>query len=89
MTKITQSPDNFDWTVLMDICLLRCWRTSACWASLRKTMAVQQRVTARMKRADGRTIHVRKNTRAEPAFMIIYQALGISAAPGCTIKLIA
>jgi transposase len=60
-----------------------------CWASLRKTMAVQQRVTASMKRADGRTIHVRKSTRAEPALMKIYQALGICAAPGGTKKLIA
>ena len=58
------------------------------WASLRNTMSVQQRVTASMQRADGRTIHIRKSTRAEPALMRIYQALGINAAPGGTKKLV-
>jgi hypothetical protein len=32
--------------------------------------------------------HPRKSTRAEPALMRIYQALGISAAPGGTKKLV-
>ena len=59
------------------------------WATLRNTMAVQQRVTASMQRSDGRSVHVRKSTKAEPALMRIYQALGISPAPGGIKKLVA
>jgi hypothetical protein len=58
------------------------------WASLRKILSVQRRVTTSMRRRDGRTIHVRKSTVAEPALMAIYQALGINLAPGGTKKLI-
>ena len=58
------------------------------WATLRASMSVQTRVTASMQRSDGRTIHIRKSTKAEPALMRIYQALGINAAPGGTKKLI-
>lgn len=58
------------------------------WSTLRTTMSVQQRVTASMQRSDGRRVHVRKSTRAEPALMRIYQALGISASPGGTKKLV-
>jgi hypothetical protein len=52
------------------------------WSILRATMFVEQRVTASMQRSDGRTIHMRMSTKAEPALMRIYPALGISAAPG-------
>ena len=58
------------------------------WAGLRKTLAVQQRVTASLRRKDGRTIHVRKSTVAEPSLREIYDALGINPAPGGTKKLI-
>ena len=58
------------------------------WATLRNTLSVQQRVTASMQRSDGRSIHIRKSTKAEPALMRIYQALGISEAPGGTKKLV-
>ncbi len=58
------------------------------WATLRKTLAVQRRVTTSLRRRDGRTIHVRKSTTAEPALMGIYQALTINPAPGGTKKLI-
>jgi transposase len=58
------------------------------WASLRKTLAVQRRVTASLRRKDGRTVHVRKSTVAEPALMAIYDALAINSAPGGTKKLI-
>jgi transposase len=58
------------------------------WATLRQTMSVQQRITASMQRTDGRSVHIRKSTKAEPALMRIYQALGISAAPGGTKKLV-
>ena len=36
------------------------------WASLRRILEGQQRVTATFRRKDGRTLHVRKATRAEP-----------------------
>jgi hypothetical protein len=58
------------------------------WVSLRQTMSVQRRVTASLRRKDGRTIHVRKSTQAEPALMAIYEALAINPAPGGTKKLI-
>ncbi len=38
----------------------------ASWASLRAILEGQQRVTATFQRKDGRTLHVRKATRAEP-----------------------
>jgi transposase len=58
------------------------------WATLRKTLSVQRRLTTSLRRKDGRTIHVRKSTVAEPALRAIYQALAISPAPGGTKKLI-
>lgn len=57
------------------------------WATLRNTISGQQRVTASIERTDGHTVHIRKSTRAEPALMRIYRALGIGAAPGGTKKL--
>ncbi|MBL8415600.1 MAG: hypothetical protein JNM42_14265 [Propionivibrio sp.] len=58
------------------------------WATLRKTLSVQCRVTSSLRRKDGRTIHMRKSTGAGPALMAIYQALAINPAPGGTKKLI-
>ena len=58
------------------------------WATLRDTLSVQRRVTATFNQRDGRSLHVRKATVAEPDLLAIYRALGISAAPGGTRKLI-
>ena len=58
------------------------------WASLRSTLSVQRRVTASLRRRDGRTVHLRKSTAAEPALASIYKALGINMAPGGTRKLV-
>jgi hypothetical protein len=58
------------------------------WTTLRHTLAVQRRVTARLRRKDGRTLHVRKSTVAEPALMKIYRALALNPAPGGTRKLL-
>ena len=58
------------------------------WATLRQTLAVQRRVTTSLRRTDGRTVHVRKSTNAEPALLRIYQALRVNAAPGGIKKLI-
>ena len=58
------------------------------WSRLRELLSVQQRVTATFRQRDGRTLHVRKTTVAEPALRKIYDALGIEAAPGGVRKLI-
>ena len=58
------------------------------WATLRETLSTQQRVTASLRRKDGRTVHVRKSTQAEPPSMAIYRALAINPAPGGIKKLI-
>ena len=55
------------------------------WASLRAILEGQQRVTATFRRKDGRTLHVRKATRAEPEQQKIFRALG---APGGIRKMI-
>lgn len=54
------------------------------WASLRRRLCTQQRVTVELKRADGRTLHVRRATRPEPRQQVIYDALGIDPRPGRT-----
>lgn len=58
------------------------------WTSLRKILSVQQRVTATFRQRDGRTLHVRKATVAEPELKKIYDALRIPASPGGVKKLI-
>jgi hypothetical protein len=57
------------------------------WTRLREILSVQQRITATFRQRDGRTLHVRKATTAEPALRRIYDALGIDAAPGGVRKL--
>ena len=52
------------------------------WQTIRRKMENQQRVTVILQREDGKTIHLRKVTKAEPQQVVIYQALGISAFPG-------
>ena len=54
----------------------------ASWAGLREILSVQQRVTVTFRQRDGRTLHVRKATAAEPALREIYNALAINPAPG-------
>ncbi|MBA2589834.1 MAG: IS1634 family transposase [Alphaproteobacteria bacterium] len=58
------------------------------WMRLREILSVQQRVTATFQQRDGRTLHVRKTTSAEPALRKIYDTLHIDAAPGGVQKLI-
>jgi hypothetical protein len=58
------------------------------WSSLRQTLGGQCRVTATFRRADGRALHVRKATRAEPEPLAVYQALGLDPAPGGVKKMI-
>jgi transposase len=58
------------------------------WSTLRDTLVSQCRVTATFRRSDGRTLHVRKATRAEPDQLAIYQALDLNPALGGITKMI-
>ena len=58
------------------------------WGTLREIMGSQCRITATFQRADGRILHVRKATRAEPEALAIYQALNIDPAPGGIVKML-
>lgn len=59
-------------------------RHSICdsWTTIRKTASSQQRVTATFRQKDGRTLHVRKATTAEPQLRKIYNLLGADMSPG-------
>jgi transposase len=59
------------------------------WESLRATARIQRRVTASFRRADGRSLHVRKATQPETELKAIYDALGLSLTPGNLEKTIA
>lgn len=52
------------------------------WQTIRRTMENQQRITVILKREDGKTIHLRKATKAEPQQTAIYKMLGITNQPG-------
>ena len=54
------------------------------WTTLKRILGGRQRVTTTFKRADGRTVHVRKATRAEPQQQAILDALGITSSTGGT-----
>jgi len=56
------------------------------WASLRKLLSTQNRVTVSMQCRNGGTVHVRKSTRPEPSQQEIYTALGVQSHPGHTVK---
>ena len=58
------------------------------WSSLKEIFSVQQRVTATFKQKDGKTLHVRKSTLAEPNLKELYDALGLSASPVGVRKLV-
>jgi hypothetical protein len=58
------------------------------WASLRKILQVQRRVTSSFKTRDGRTLNVRKASLPEPELDPLYAALALDPNPGGTKKLI-
>ncbi len=60
----------------------------ASWTMLREIFSTQQRVTATFKQRDGRTLHVRKTTVAEPKLQRLYTALDLTADPVGVRKLI-
>ena len=51
------------------------------WTSLRKIFSGQQRITATFRQKDGRTLHIRKTTVAEPKLKNLYDVLGINSSP--------
>lgn len=51
------------------------------WSTLRRIFAGQCRITATFKQKDGRTLHVRKTSVAEPKLKQLYDALCISDSP--------
>lgn len=61
---------------------------STSWSGLREILSVQQRVTATFRQRDGKTLHVRKATVAEPKLKEIYDKLGLDPSPGGTKKLV-
>ncbi len=61
---------------------------NARWTSLREIFSGQQRVTATFTQKDGRTLHVRKTTVAEPKLQSLYDALSLSVSPVGTRKLV-
>jgi len=61
---------------------LRAHGNAAGWTTLRRILDGQQRVTATFRRPDGRTLHVRTATQAEPGQRAIYDALGVDPHPG-------
>ena len=61
---------------------------TACWDTLRRILEGHQRITATFRRDDGRTLHVRKATRAEPPQQALYDALGVTPQPGAIRKTI-
>ncbi len=59
-----------------------------CWKTIRKQLSTQVRITTTMKRKDGKTIHLRKSSKAEPSHQLIYDALKLPHQPGKTVKAI-
>lgn len=52
------------------------------WQTIVRKMENQQRMTVILQREDGKTIHLRRASKAEPQQSIIYKILGISEQPG-------
>ena len=59
-----------------------------CWTTIRKQLSTQVRVSTTMRRKDGKTIHIRKSSKAESSHQAIYDALNLPHQPGRTVKTI-
>jgi transposase len=59
-----------------------------CWTTIRHQLSTQVRITTTMRREDGRIIHIRKSSKAEPPHQAIYDALNLSYQPGEKVKTI-
>ena len=67
---------------------LRTHSEHSSWASLRKVLATQRRVTTTLQCANGQTLHVRQTTQPEAELQQLYEALGIDELPGQTCKIL-
>lgn len=56
------------------------------WATLRKQLSTQVRITTTMKRKDNKVVYIRRSTKAEPPHQVIYDALDLPHQPGRTVK---
>ena len=54
------------------------------WNTLRQTLATQRRITVTLQRRDGRTVHIRKATRAKPRHQTLGTILKLDSNPGRT-----
>lgn len=52
------------------------------WEQLRRTLDNRMRITVSLRTREGKTLHLRKSTRAEPHQQVLYDALGISSQAG-------
>jgi len=59
-----------------------------CWATIRKQLKMQVRITTAMKRQDGKMVRIRKTSKAETDHKAIYDALKLPYQPGKTVKTI-
>jgi transposase len=57
-----------------------------CWATICKQLSTQVRISTTLKQEDGKVVHIRKSSRAEPAHKRIYDALGITHRVGKILK---
>lgn len=51
------------------------------WSGLRAMLGIQRRTTTSFRRRDGRALHLRKTSQAEPELMKLYRALAIDPSP--------
>jgi transposase len=58
------------------------------WQTLRQLFDTQMRITSTMVLENGKTLSIRKTTKATPEQLVVYQALGIDSKPGKTEKII-
>jgi transposase len=56
------------------------------WETIKKDLRTQCRITSTMNCKDGKKLHIRKTSLANPRQLEIYRALGISSSPGKTEK---
>jgi transposase len=59
-----------------------------CWQTIRTQLSSQIRISTVMKQQDGKAVHIRKTSRAEPAHRAIFKALDLPNQPGRVVKAI-
>ncbi len=57
------------------------------WQTLRQIFEIQVRITSTMALENGKTLSIRKTSKATPEQLVVYKALGVKSEPGKTEKL--